>query len=183
MELTPEILKFTLMGAGAYFVLVFALGLANKVVLYADSVDFLVSLAPWAIPVITMMFLQGASGLSHNPEAHQELSHDDLMIFYTSIGVSGLFALWSLKMAVQANRNIFLGSLVWIFKLCVSLLSIFVLAGFVDNKNSSHSTNQLGVVIALGLCIWLKRKLFNADSVYASKGWDRESSQVQTVST
>lgn len=173
MELTPEILKLIALGIGAYFLLVFALGLANKAVIYFDALDFFISLLPWVLFVVA----GAVSDIDNIKYSAEALSDQNSLIFFGILALAALCTLMSLKMSIQYNKNIFLGLLVWIFKITVSVLSVFLIAGMLDNKNQNKSADAFALIIVLGLFIWLRKKLFNGRAVYHAKGWELPNQQ------
>lgn len=148
-------------------------GSTNKIVIYYDFNDFLISFMSWASLLIGLLLVinyqQGDQSVDF-----KNLSVLQTRIWFISLGVSGLFLVWSIKLSILHNRNTILGIFVGFFKVLAALLGVLMLIGSVGkifNKESSTKHVIIGVLV-FGFFMWLGKKLINGDQVYLAKGWE-----------
>src|SRR5690606_21244887 len=83
-------------------------GSTNKIVIYYDINDFLLSFVPWASLILGFIFV------SVYQEGEQSADFSNLsvlqtFIWYSCIVISGLSLIWSIKLSILHNRNTVLG--------------------------------------------------------------------------
>lgn len=153
------------------FVAMLIAGATNKIVVYFDASDFLVSFMPWGSMLLGRILL---NAYQHDGVVDfNNLSGIQEFIWYASLSVSAVFFIWSIKLSVTHNKNIVLGLFVGIFKVLSALLGVLVLVGQVGKVfNNDSSTNEaLVAMLVFGIFLWLGRKLMNGEQVYLAKGW------------
>ena len=141
------------------FVAMIVAGVKNKIVIYFDVNDLLISFAPW-VSLFFGVFI--ANGYEN------KIIGEGIAI----IGVvSALFFLvWSMKLSITYNKSIGLGLFVGIFKILSSLLAIIIFIGQLRKIFGNRSA--FGAVVILGFFAWLGKKLINGEQVYINKGWE-----------
>lgn len=154
------------------FVAILIAGATNKIVVYFDASDFLISFMPWGSILLGRLLLnvyQHDDGVVD----FNNLSGIQEFIWYASLSVSAIFLFWSIKLSITHNKNILLGLFVGIFKVLSALLGVLVLVGQVGKvlDNKSSTSEALIAILIFGIFIWLGGKLMNGEQVYLAKGW------------
>jgi hypothetical protein len=156
---------------GVYSVIVLLLGMSNRVVVYYNGKDFLISfmiLTSLGLGYIGVYEYQVSGDVDYN-----NLSSIQTIIKYTSIAVSILFALKSFQLSYKHNRSIIFALLLFPFKLLISFFGIVLIFAQVDAFRGKTRAKELLIpIIVLGLFIWLGSKLINGKNVYAKKRWE-----------
>lgn len=155
----------------AFFAMLIA-GSTNKIVIYYDINDFLISFVPWASLILGFILV------SVYQEGEQSADFSNLsvlqtLIWYSCIVISGLSLIWSIRLSILHNRNTVLGLFVGVFKVLSSLLGVIVLIGSLNkmfDKDAKTKDVNLGVLVIL-VIVWLGNKLINGERVYLAKGW------------
>jgi len=152
-------------------------GATNKIVIYFNVGDFLVSFMPWGsifIGLILVNLYQHEGKVDFNA-----LSGIQSFIWYASLSLSVVFFIWSMKLSVTHNRSLVLGLFVGLFKILSALLGVLVLISQINQMFSDNSStkNDLLAMLVFGVFIWLGNKLINGEQVYLEKGWDLPESE------
>ncbi len=151
-----EIIIFIVIAA---FIGMLIAGATNKIVIYYDVSDLFISIAPWVILLIPNFL-----GLV---EPHS-------FFWYVLNCISVIFALWSIKLSIDYNRNLVLGLFVGIFKLSAALLGVLVVFDkllTLEDKDSSAS-DTIKAMLVLAIVGWISKILINGEQVYLEKGWE-----------
>jgi len=112
---------------------------------------------PWgtfliALILITFLKYEGQTDFS-------ALSDMQLFILYTSILISIIFFILSIKLNIKHNRNILLG----VFILIVNLFKAL--------SSDSSKSDVIMAILLFGLFSWFGKRLINGKKVYTNKGW------------
>jgi len=153
------------------FIAMLIAGATNKIVIYFDGGDFLVSFMPWGSLLIGMILL---NIYQHEGDVDFDaLSGVQSFIWYASLLSSAVFFAWSMKLSITHNRSVVLGLIVGLFKILSAFLGILVLVGQVGRMFSDESSTKdaLLAMLVFGVFIWLGKKLINGEQVYIAKGW------------
>lgn len=161
------------------FFIVLTMGLTNKIVIYYDSKDFLISFLPWTL------ILLGYILVSIYQEGNESFNFNNLSVLQTSIWyicviASGLAFVWSIKLSIKYNQSKIIGVIVGTFKVFSSLIGVLAFIGSLNKifGNDSKTTravkrqNALIGLIIMFFLVWLGRKLINGEDVYLAKGWN-----------
>lgn len=147
-------------------------GSTNKIVIYYDINDFLLSFVPWASLILGFIFV------SVYQEGEQSADFSNLsvlqtFIWYSCIVISGLSLIWSIKLSILHNRNTVLGLFVGVFKVLSSLLGVLVLIGSLNKmfEKDARTKNVILALMVMSAFVWLGNKLINGERVYLAKGW------------
>lgn len=159
------------------FVGMLVAGATKKVVIYYDGGDFFISIMTWGSILAGIILVN-----IYSTEGAIEYSTLQEIIRYGSFIMSGIFTILAMKLSIQHNRNIILGTIIGIFKIIASLIGIVVVVGqiytfFSDNSNRKDTFIAM---IIFGIFIWLGKQLINGEKVYENKGWLIEDEEQST---
>lgn len=164
---TPEQQTVLLLwGIGGSFLILLALGMSNRVVVFADGKDFLWTVCIFLIPIIALVI---ATTLVHDG---QELSDDLPSLIVISIG--GLLGLISCVMTFVLSikhNGLLVGLVIGIFKVMAAMLAMLCavgLLGKIFNRDRASSSARLLSIAIFGILLWAMTKLINGDNVYRS---------------
>ena len=155
----------------AAFIITLMAGATNRIVIYFDKSDLVISLMPWATMLSAYILLHI---YEHNETLDfAALSGVQMFIWYTGLVLAAIFTIWCLKLSITHNRSIVLGLLVGFFKLLSSLLAaIFLVGQFLKMKDEkTEMKDAIAATMAIGIVVWLINKLINGEQVYLAKGW------------
>lgn len=153
-----------------FFMLLIA-GATDKVVVYFDVTDLVVSFMPWGsilLGIILIHIYQHGGKVDY-----KDLTTMQTIVLYSSLFASVAFFVWSIKLSVVHNKSIITGLVVGLFKMLSALLGVMVLAGqVVEFINSRMNRRDIFfTVLVFGVFIWLGKKLINGKRVYLERGW------------
>ena len=127
---TPEQQTVLLLwGIGGSFLILLALGMSNRVVVFADGKDFLWTVCIFLIPIIALVI---ATTLVHDG---QDLSDDLPSLIVISIG--GLLGLISCVMTFVLSikhNGLLVGLVIGIFKVMAAMLAMLCAVGLLGNS-------------------------------------------------
>lgn len=156
----------------AGFVAILMAGATNRVVIYYDIKDFVVSFMPWGTMIAAFILLniyqhEGDLDLSN-------LSGTQTIIWYGAILLSAGFFIWAMRLSIRHNRSVAIGLVTGLFKVLSALLAVVVIVGKIGDifSDKSSAKDSVGAMIVLGIFIWLGHKLINGEEVYIAKGWE-----------
>jgi hypothetical protein len=143
-------------------------GASGKIVIWFDLNDVFLTLGIF-FPTFIAIFLSVL--YKSDPTALY-------IIWGLAILLGGICAIKSLIQSVGHNHNVFIGVLVWVFKVLVSVITLILvlcrvvlaLYGTGNSPNSRRPTTVFQIVI-IGLFGYLMWSLVNGKRVYANKGW------------
>ena len=158
------------------FIVMLIAGAANKIVVYFDTKDFLISFMPWGSIILAYILIN----IYHHGEGEvnfEHLSGMQTFVWYVGIACSVIFFIWSMKLSITYNRAVSLGFFVGIFKTLSSLLGVLIVVGNIgkvlDNKSSKK--DMFIAMLVIGIFVWFGKKLINGKQVYLEKGWPLQS--------
>lgn len=158
--------------AFAGFIILLIAGATNKVVIYYDIKDFLISLAPGLSILIAVL-------IADNPEMHDIKQ----IILIAGILIAAGFLIWSVKLSIFYNRNTALGIIVGLFKVISALIGVVVVVSHIfrimDRKSSLRDV--IWAMLIISIFTWIGKKLINGEQVYIEKGWTLPESATTTV--
>lgn len=167
-----DIIKTLVILVLAGFITLLIAGATNKVVIYFDIKDFLISFAPWATMIVTFILLavykkEGATEILPPQSVAQYI-----ILFAGSI-IAVVFFIWSIKLSIFYNRNTALGIIVGLFKVLTALLGTLAIISQIQTLRSNKSTlkDAIWALILISIFMWLGKKLINGEQVYIAKGW------------
>ncbi len=170
--LNHQLLILALWALAGAFLLLLALGLTNRVVIFYDGWD-----AFWAVVPLISVVVSVIIVISITPDtAHgaPQVGHTLLPTLVLAAGgfgalIGGIMTLYN---AVKYNRNLPLGLLIGVCKLVISMLLITLSLNYLLNMNDKRTRNRnLFTFLVLGGIAWLWLKLVNGERVYERKGW------------
>lgn len=145
------------------FLTILLAGITNKVVIFYDMSDLILSFSPW---IVLLLFGFIASTFNEG-----FIKSATIWVFCYIIPV--LIVIASIAMSIKYNRNIIVGIIVGPFKLLFSLLGIMAFVNYLhswfDDKRSLKNFIVAGIIFAI--TGWLTKKLLNGEQVYLAKGW------------
>jgi hypothetical protein len=163
-RLTSTILLLAIMCCAVSFVVLFVLGLTNKVVIFYDSTDLAITIGSFFAPPIT--FLLGLIPFV-----------GDLVVLTPLIWiVGGLVSIGlvvtSFRNAIRYNDSVALGLIVGVFKFMASLIGWVVLMQHLTqaaDESSSHKQSMVSLAI-VGMVGVFARRLINGEKVLTARG-------------
>lgn len=158
--------------AFAGFIILLIAGATNRVVIYFDIKDFLISLTPGIIILIAVL-------IADNPEMHNIKQ----IILIAGILIAAGFLIWSIKLSIFYNRSTALGIIVGLFKVISALVGLVVIVSqilrIMDKKSSLRDV--MWAMLIISIFTWIGKKLINGEQVYIEKGWILSESTITTV--
>lgn len=170
--LNHQLLILALWALAGAFLLLLALGLTNRVVIFYDGWDAFWAVVPFISVVVSVII-----AISVSPDTHHAAHQTDGMLLPKIILAAGGFGaltggIVTLYNAVKYNRSAVLGLLIGVCKLIISVLLIVLSLNYLFDMNSKRVRGQnLFAFLALGGIAWLWIKLVNGKRVYEKKGW------------
>lgn len=144
-------------------ILILAAGMTNKVVIFYDMSDLVLSFSPWVLMLIAFIVI--------NTLHEGFLSNAIWWIFVIIIPIILIIA--SIRMSIKYNKSTSIGLLVGPFKLLFSLLGIVsfvnLLHSWFDDNTSFKDFIVAGIIFSI--TGWLTKRLLNGEQVYIEKGW------------
>jgi hypothetical protein len=169
-----QLIKFTFIAIGLSFVILLLMGMTNKIIIFYDGKDLVVSLGVYLVPLIGIIFAAIMAPAPENTPA--DYSPFIEYLFYGIGGLGGVICLiLSFKSSVEHN-GIMLGIIVAIFKNIASIVMILFVIGWIS-KAREQKYRSLGewvmMYLILGLFGWVVRKLVNGQAVEYKKMNDK----------
>ena len=170
--LNHQLLILALWALAGAFLLLLALGLTNRVVIFFDGWD-----AFWAIVPLISVVVSVIIVISITPDTAHGAPQAGHRLLPTLVLAAGGFGaliggIMTLYHAVKYNRNLPLGLLIGVCKLVISMLLIALSLNYLLNMNDKRTRSRnLFTLLDLGGIAWLRLKLVNGERVYESKGW------------
>ncbi len=154
-----------------YFVMLM-IGMAEKVVVYFDEADLVISLMPWFVLLIALI-LTGVYQYSEDALDPQKMRRIQEYIWMEALPLVAMFVSWSIWLSIKYNHSFLIGLPYGIFKLVSVLIGVLVLISQISTMKSDRTKrNQFYFsVMVFGVFIWLGKKLINGKKVYRAKGW------------
>jgi hypothetical protein len=147
-----------------------ALGLTNRVVIFYNAADAWWSISPFLFLVVTVIIVASLS-----PEGTKQFASTPIQMAVLSGGGLGVAfgVVMTFYNAIRYNQNLFLGLLIGVFKVIVSLLMAMTFLGSFRTMTDSRRTAREAVVAAFVVAIvgFLWSALVNGERVYRHKGW------------
>jgi len=148
-------------------------GATNKVVIYYDIRDLVISTMPWVsllLGSILVSRIQGGGEVNYD-----NLSVMQIVFHYLSWIVFIGLLLYSGKMSSIHNKtNIVFGLIIGLFKIAASLIGLTAIIGNflkIFDKQSSNRDRGIALLVIGGISS-LGYALVNGERVYDEKGWD-----------
>lgn len=148
-------------GCAAAFLIMLVLGASNRVIIYFNTADLVLSFLPWPIAIAGIAFLAKWGQIMG--QKYTIILSALLVIIVASL------LIYSIYLSVKYNKSIFVGLLIGVFKLVASLLAfLFIWTQFGDHESSQDTIIKM---ILLGILIWIGFRLVNGHAVYERRGW------------
>ncbi len=150
--------------AAIAFLVMLIAGASNKVVIYFNVKDLVISFMPWVLVLLGMIIPELA------PDA---LAGLELYVLYGCLTVAALFIIWSVRLSIFYNQNLLLGLTSGVFKVLISLVGLLIVVGQMGKifSKDSGGKDKIIALVVFGLFFWLGKKLINGHEVYLAKGW------------
>jgi hypothetical protein len=143
-------------------------GASNRVVIYFDKRDFLISFMPWGSLALGWLLIYLYS--------HDEggLTALQMFFFYLSITSFVIFFIWAIVLSIFYNKSFFLGLFLGIIKTLSALIGVVILVMQLIKigDDESDTKDALLSAINIGMLFWFGSKLINGKAVYLAKGWE-----------
>ncbi len=159
-------------GILAIYIVMLLVGMAEKVVVYFDEADLVISLMPWLILLVAIVLVLIYQPDENTPDP-KKIREIQGYIWMAALSLATIFSLWSIWLSIKYNRSFLLGLPYGIFKLISILIGVLVLISQIATmKDEKTKRNQFFfAVIVSGVFIWLGKKLINGKKVYRNHGW------------
>ena len=156
---------------GGSFLLLVLLGLTNTIVVYRDLPDFLWSVTLVIVPFTTLVTqsLLMPENVSENYNFFWETTETKIVSVIG--GLTTTYAILKTFKNCISNNGFILGTIMFIFKICASVISIFVCVA-VFNKLFENERTIRSVLISMiifGVFTFFLNRLINGDSVARKK--------------
>jgi hypothetical protein len=156
--LNNEILIFSLL---IIFLILIALGLSNKIIIFNDGLDFYQTLGIVIIPLLSYIYVQLI--IQNNSENFiAESNNKANIIYFVSFCISMIFILITIYTSVSHN-GIILGLLVSFLKIIISSLLLVLIFSLINQNKKKRPLYQ--TVFLLGVLGWITSKLINGEKV------------------
>ncbi len=161
-----------IVGISAIYVVMLLVGMAEKVVVYFDEADLVISLMPWFILFVAMVLALIYQPSEDTPDP-QRLREIREYIWAGALPLAAIFSLWSIWLGIKYNHSFLVGLPYGIFKLISVLIGVLILISqIVIMKDEKTKRNQFFfAAMVFGAFIWLGKKLINGKKVYRNHGW------------
>ena len=157
-----------LWGVGGSFIVLLVAGMTNRVVIFADGIDLMWTVAVFGAPVIGF-----AIGATLVPEGG-EFENETAAVVVAGIGgVIGLGGCVMTFISSIKHNGLFLGTVIGIFKVMAALLAAVCaigLLGKIFGEEGGSFASRMFAFVVFGFLLWMIRKLINGDEVYARRG-------------
>ena len=162
--LTEENIKLLVILFSCSFIAIFILALTNKVVIFEDGSDLMVTLGMIIYPIIGYICLMFLPPSESSPD-------------YAGIVVAGFTFLLFLYCLIKTFTNsissngLGMGILIGLFRIISSFIIIFSIVGFINRvteKNKSFGSTLIFITIFTAIFGWVLKVLINGEKV-ASK--------------
>jgi hypothetical protein len=156
---------------GGSFVLLVLLGITNTIVVYRDVSDFLWSVALIVVPFATLV--TQSLLMPENVPIDYNVFWETTQTKIVSV-IGGLITTHAiLKTFINciSNNGIIIGPVMFIFKICASIVSIFVCMAVFNKLFENQRTIRsvlIGIII-FGVFTFFLKRLINGDSVARKK--------------
>lgn len=152
---------------GGSFIFLVLLGITNTIVVYRDVPDFIWSVALVVVPLatgITQSLL-----MPENAPSDYNLFWETTQTKIVSVigGLITTYAILKTFINCVSNNGIIIGPVMFIFKICASIVSILVCVGIFNKLFENQRTIRsvlIGMII-FGIFTFFLRRLINGDSV------------------
>ena len=156
---------------GGSFVLLVLLGITNTIVVYRDVPDFLWSVALVVVPfatLVTQSFL-----MPENVPSDYNVFWETTQTKIVSVigGLITTHAILKTFINCVSNNGVIIGPVMFIFKICASIVSIFVCMAVFNKLFENQRTIRsllIGMII-FGVFTFFLKRLINGDSVARKK--------------
>ncbi len=171
--LTEENLKLFFILFGAGFITIFIMALTNKVVIFEDSGDLMITvgliLAP-AIGALCLAFLMPAETSPAWTPDYNVFSGSGAAIFVSAITVlTFIFCLVKTFTNSIASNGLQWGIGIAIFRIISAFIIIFAIIGFInkltEDKNRGVSAAAIVMLLTTGIFAWILKILINGEKV------------------
>lgn len=161
-----------IVGISAIYIVMLLLGMAEKVVVYFDEADLVISLMPWFILFIAIVLALIYQPNEDTPDP-QRLREIQEYIWAVALPMTAIFSLWSIWLSIKYNHSLLIGLPYGFFKLISVLIGVLVLTSQIATmKDDKTKRNQFFfAAMIFGVFIWLGKKLINGKKVYRNHGW------------
>lgn len=159
------------------YLILFVGGVTNRFVVFYNKTDFFITAMVFISPLVGVLLSSFFAPPSHNDAETPTLLMQASM--YCGCGFGVLFAIWTLKLSVQYNRNMSLGILVGVFKIVTAVLAFIVLIAYQPSSSTDslagvikRRRETLNFLLVLAVVGWVASKLINGKQVYLARNWD-----------
>ena len=159
----------------ATFVIVFIMGISNKVIIFDDLTDFFISCGPVYLSITGFIIFSTLdvpalnSTLDSMTDVIDIISYDQsTLITSLALGIAISACLFISLRASISNNGLLVGLVVFLFKFSSSaILSILVIAKFKDllSQKSTFAT-RFAATVLLGIFAWLINALVNLSLIH-----------------
>ncbi len=171
-DMTGEVVTSLFVLVMAIYIIMLMIGIAEKVVVYYDEADLIISLMPWLILFVAVL-IAGIYQPTEQDMDPEKMLQIQKIVWYTGGILSAGFALWTIQLSIRYNRSILLGLIYGVFKLLSGLIGVLVLISqvFAMKDEETKRKDFWFAILVFGVFWWLGKKLINGKKVYREKGW------------
>ena len=165
---TEENIKLFLILFGAGFITIFIMALTNKVVIFKDGGDLMITVGLILAPIIGLSCLLFLAP-SEPPPGYNQFSGSGAAIFVSAITVlTFIFCLVKTFTNSIASNGLAMGITIAIFRIISSFIIIFALLGFINRlteNNKSLGNAIIFIIIFTAIFGWVLKVLINGEKV------------------
>lgn len=171
--LDPHAIKFILAFSLISFLVIFAMGLSKKVVIYNDYGDFFCTIgfivSPLLFVILIQIFLPEAKGTNWEFVWNNSLGKA-IIITVALFAATALF--YNFKNSIESNGYI-VGVIVGVFKIIAGLFASLFFLGFLGRANDKSKSNDrmsvLLLMLLFGLLGLVLKNLINGEAVLKNR--------------
>ncbi|SVD46861.1 uncharacterized protein METZ01_LOCUS399715 [marine metagenome] len=165
---TEENIKLFFILFGAGFITIFIMALTNKVVVFEDGGDLMITLGIIIAPIIGFLCLAFLEPSAPPPD-YNMLSGSTAAIFVSAITVlTFIFCFVKTFTNSIASNGLAMGITIAIFRIISSFIIIFALLGFINRlteNNKSLGNAIIFIIIFTAIFGWVLKVLINGEKV------------------
>jgi len=162
---TEENIKLFFILFGAGFITIFIMALTNKVVIFKDGGDLMITVGLILVPIIGLMCLDFLTPSEPPPGYSGSGAH---IFIYAITVLTFIFCLVKTFTNSIASNGFAWGITIAIFRIISCCIIIFAIIGFINKlteNNKNVTAASIVMLITTGIFAWILRVLINGEKV------------------